>query len=166
MRKYYHLQRAGQFHPQTLSYLEKSYCFLSFKDMEQQTTAERSCSIWTMSNHGWHPIFTARKPSSSYDELPPTPSPKYCMGTMWSKVGERFLPYNLNIIMLTFSSRTPSQMAASQITTPLLLFIAASQSLKGTITKTMAPRSKQKHSSFTLESFIYNHIYLTDELPI
>lgn len=83
------------------------------------------------------------------------------------KVGERYLPYNLNIIMLTFSRRTQSQMAASQITTPLLLFIEGSQRLKGMITKTMVPRSKAKtHSRFTLESFIYNHIYLTDEVPI
>lgn len=56
-------------------------------------------------------------------------------------------------------------MAASQITTPLLLFIAGAQSLKGMIIKTLVPKQK-KHTSFTLESFIYNHIYLIDEVPI
>lgn len=108
------------------------------KDMEHQTTAERSCSIWATSNHGWHPIFTA---SSMYDKLPLT-HPLNTAGGPCDRSGGKvaYSPYH-NIIMLTFSS----QMAASQITTPLLLFIAASQSLKGTITKTILPKCSEKH---------------------
>lgn len=71
------------------------------------------------------------------------------------KVGERYLPCNLNIIMLTFTSHTPSKMAASQITTPLLLFIAALQSLNGSNAKnktkkqTIGLRSPFKKTSST-----------------
>lgn len=64
------------------------------------------------------------------------------------EVGERYLPCNLNIIMLTFTSHTPSKMAASQITTPLLLFIAASQSLNDSNAKnkkTIGLRSSLKN---------------------
>lgn len=71
-------------------------------------------------------------------------------------MGERYLPYNPNIKTLTFSSRIPSQMAASQIASLLLLFIAASQSLKGT--NTTGPQNKGPRTQ-TLLLLLYRLLF-------
>lgn len=131
MRKYI-LKHIVKFHGQILSVyysLSTSETFYTIILYRHQTTAETSCSIWI--THSWHPIFTSGKQSSYYDCLSLTYPLNTAQGHV-IKVGERYVPYNPNIIMLTFffKSVTLSQMAASQITTPLLLFIAASQRLK------------------------------------